>query len=178
MHTKAAHVAETLATAHETRRQWAALTDSTRRMALAADSELRRRHPEAKLPLLSPVAAETAPEIQPSTPEAESNAAGHAGTQNLADLASADISEDTQQRLATIVERAERAQQQIDYLASLPRSAADDHSTCLGTAWEVSVRRQRDTIIQPPKPDITPAAAVLQRSQGRTPEPEPEMEAG
>ena len=42
---KATRGAGMLAEAQETRRQWEALTEPTRRMAVAADLELRRRHP-------------------------------------------------------------------------------------------------------------------------------------
>lgn len=59
----------------------------------------------------------------------------------------------------------------------MPRYAADDHSVYLGTAWHMLARRERDAIIQPPKPEIKPADAVLQRAQERTAEAEPELEA-
>ena len=60
MHDKATQIADMLAAAQETRRQWEALTESTRRAAIAADLELRRRHPGLRLePLRSaePVSA-------------------------------------------------------------------------------------------------------------------------
>jgi hypothetical protein len=47
MHAKA--VAGVLAEAQETRRQWEALTEPTRRIAVAADLELRRRHPDEQI---------------------------------------------------------------------------------------------------------------------------------
>jgi hypothetical protein len=147
-------------------------------MALAADLELRRRHPKAKLPPLNPPAAQAAPELTSSTIEAERIASPSPGSQNLIDLTAAEIPPQTEQRLTAITENAQRAQQQIDYLASLPRYAADDHTIYLGTAWDVLARRQRDAIIQPPKPEIRPAVAVLRASQQRTPELEPEIEAG
>lgn len=178
MHTRATSVAGTLATAQQTRRQWAALTDSTRRMALAADLELRRRHPDAKLPPLVPPAGAASPEFTTSPVGEERIAPRDPGTPKLIDLTTAEISPQTQQRLTAITEAARRAQQQIDYLASMPRYAADDHSIYLGTAWETLARRQRDAIIQPPKPEITPAAAVVQRSHQQMAQAEPEMEAG
>jgi hypothetical protein len=42
----------TLAATEQDRRQWQAVTEQPRRLALAADSELRRRHPGHKLPPL------------------------------------------------------------------------------------------------------------------------------
>jgi hypothetical protein len=49
MEAKATRVADTLATAQDTRRQWEALTEPTRRAAIAGDLELRRRHPGTRL---------------------------------------------------------------------------------------------------------------------------------
>jgi len=54
MEAKATQVAGMLAEAQETRRQWEALTEPTRRMTLAADLELRRRHPGPALEPLTP----------------------------------------------------------------------------------------------------------------------------
>ena len=42
---KAAREADMFAAVQETRRQWEAVTETTRRIAIAADLELRRRHP-------------------------------------------------------------------------------------------------------------------------------------
>ena len=49
MQNKATQIADELAAFHETRRQWEALTDPSRRVAVAADIELRRRHPDVEL---------------------------------------------------------------------------------------------------------------------------------
>jgi hypothetical protein len=46
MQAKAMRIANMLAEAQETRRQWDALTEPTRRVAIAADLELRRRYPD------------------------------------------------------------------------------------------------------------------------------------
>ena len=83
-----------------------------------------------------------------------------------------------QSQLARITENARRAQEQIDHLRNLPEFAEHDNSISLGPAWNVLARRQREAIIQPPKPEIVPARAVLQRSQERTAEAEHELEAG
>lgn len=203
MQIRANGIAGTLADADQTRREWAALTEPTRRAALAADLELGRRHPETKLPPLTPaepaatvtdggsqawveqaIAGDSASAAADGNfttfkPEGERNPTGHsAGTDRPADLGAADIAPDALDRLARIADNARRAQQQIDYLRSMPRYAADDHSVYLGTAWEMLARRERDAIIQPPKPEIVPADAVVQRAQERTAEAEPELEAG
>lgn len=46
MHATATRAVDVLAQAQETRRKWETLTEPTRQMALAADQELRRRHPD------------------------------------------------------------------------------------------------------------------------------------
>jgi hypothetical protein len=168
MHAKATDIAATLASAHETRRQWATLTEPTRAMARAADAELRRRHPDAHADqgqptshTLSQPEGTTAPAV-PSSP-------------NLGEL---DINPAVADRLAQIADHARRAQQQLDYLASLPEYTDEHQTIYAGPAWDVLARRQREAIIQPPKPEITPATAVLARAQTRTAEPEPELEAG
>ena len=57
---KAAQEAELFAAAQETRRQWETVTETTRRIAIAADTELRRRHPDLPLAPLRPHPAEAA----------------------------------------------------------------------------------------------------------------------
>ena len=44
----------------------------------------------------------------------------------------------------------------------------------LGTAWSVLARRDREAIIQPPKPEVTPASEIRRRVQERTAAHEPE----
>ena len=51
---KAATEAGIFAAAQETRRQWETVTEPTRRIAIAADLELRRRHPGRRIPPLRP----------------------------------------------------------------------------------------------------------------------------
>ena len=57
---KAGREAAMFAGVQDTRRQWEALTETTRRLAVAADLELRRRHPGMVIPPLRPHPAETA----------------------------------------------------------------------------------------------------------------------
>ena len=71
-------------------------------------------------------------------------------------------------RLAEIAKQARLAQQQIDSLAALPQFADAEQSVYTGPAWDVQARRERDAIIQPPRPQIVPSRSVLQRAQSRT----------
>jgi len=146
MHDQATTLAGQLAEAQETRRQWAALTEPTRRMALAADLELRRRHPDTRLAPLTGTAGISA------------EAAGH---------------------VARIVGNARRAREQIDYLRTQPEYSEHNDAICLGPAWNTQSRPERDTIIQPPQPELRPSVAVAERSRDRRAAAEPpELEAG
>ena len=55
---KAARESEMFAAVQATRRQWETLTETTRTMAIAADAELRRRHPGMQIEPLRPHPAE------------------------------------------------------------------------------------------------------------------------
>jgi hypothetical protein len=191
MDARAKAIATTLAEAQETRRQWAALTEPTRTMALAADLELRRRHPDAKLtPLRStePASADTTPGAAPwitqaftvsppaaqpragtiSTIDMQQNATRSPGVRRPPELAELDINPSVAIRLAEIARQARQAQRQIDSLAALPQFADQEQSVYTGPAWDVQARRERDAIIQPPRPQIVPSRPVLQRAQSRT----------
>ena len=102
----------------------------------------------------------------------------HEAEQPHIDLSAAEMPADVVEQIARISENARRAQEQIDYLRSQPQYAEHDNSLYLGPAWDVLARRDRAAVIQPPKPEITPAAAVLQHSRDRTAEAEAELEAG
>ena len=69
--------------------------------------------------------------------------------------------------LLRIRDNARRVQEQIDQLRTIPEFSEDDDATYLGPGWASLARRDRDAILQPPKPDLTPARAVLQRAGDR-----------
>jgi hypothetical protein len=69
-----------------------------------------------------------------------------------------------------ICENVRLVQDQIDQPRSTPEPA-EDTDTYLGAAWPSLHRRDRDTILQPSKPDIIPARAILDRAPGRQPLP-------
>jgi hypothetical protein len=205
MHGKATQIADILAGAQETRRQWEALTESTRRAAIAADDELRRRHPGVRLePLKSAerisagadrLMAEMPREhvwVQETLdgglhlPDATTKATGHKQDQVpvVADrevpnqltmaLKPEAAARPVPEGLLRIRDNARRVQEQIDQLRTIPEFAEDDDAAYLGPGWGALTRRDRDAILQPPKPDLTPARAVLQRTGNRVPDREPE----
>jgi hypothetical protein len=205
MHGKATQIADVLATAQETRRQWEALTESTRRTAVAADLELRRRHPGVRLEPLRSVEPTLAGADKPITAmpqehvwvqetldggshlaDVATTAPGHKQDQVpvIADrevpnqltmaLKPETASQPVPEELLRIRDNARRIQEQIDQLRTIPEFAEDDDATYLGPGWVSLVRRDRDAVLQPPKPDLTPARAVLQRTGNRAADREPE----
>ena len=66
---KAAREAAMFAAAQETRRQWETVTETTRRIAIAADLELRRRHPDMHIEPLRPHPAEADGITYPANPD-------------------------------------------------------------------------------------------------------------
>jgi hypothetical protein len=205
MERKATRIADMLAEAQDTRRQWEALTEPTRQMAIAADHELRRRHPGVALePLRSAepagapcpgpdpeparrevwvqetldgavhlaragVAAAGDPGGEPSTP-GQREARG----QQALGLTPSAVHDEVPGQVHRIRENARKAQAEIDRVRATPQYAEDDNDVYLGAAWGNLIRRDRDAILQPPKPDVVPASAILQRAGHRGADMEPE----
>jgi len=168
MQAKATQIADELAAVHDTRRQWEALTDPSRRMALAADIELRRRHPDVELePLKS--AEPPGIEVRPLTAEQREAA----GKEALGLTANA-VHEEIPEQVLRIRENARRAQARIDDLRNTRVPSEDHDGEDLGRAWDVLGRRDRDAIVQPPMPDVVPAREILQRARERAAEQEAE----
>ena len=198
MHDKATHVAGKLAAAQETRRQWDVFTERTRRTAIAADHELRRRHPGIDLePLRSaePAGILDSPPpspqreevwIQPPLDGFEHLAVAEPGTAEPLDgneqLTSAQREAYGQQALGLtpgtgheeipgqvqrVCDNVRKAQDIIDRHRGTPEYTEHDTSEYLGPAWGDLARRERDAILQPPKPDITPASELAHRAQER-----------
>jgi len=197
MEAKATRVANLLAETQETRRQWEALTEPTRRVAVAADLELRRRHlgtvleplksaEHAGIPSPDPVPA--APREEVWIQETLDGAAHLAGAENISapreasltpaqreargqqalGLTPPTVHDEVPEQVHRIRENARKAQEQIDKLRGTAQYAEDDDAVYLGTAWGNLARRDRDAIVQPPKPEVVPASAVLKRAQERS----------
>jgi len=117
------------------RQEWEQATAGSRRLAIAADTELRRRHPHRKIePLRSaePAPASGAERQHPDlTPQQ-----GSSETARMGDL--------------TVQRQAFRAAMN-EHQQPVPGEA----SSAARTPW-------RDAILQPPKPQITPSAEILQ----------------
>ena len=129
------------------RREWEAMTEQPRRLAIAADSELRRRHPEHVLEPLQSA------EPEPAT-EAEQAELVLAPGGEIADI-SAWITDLTAQRTAFAEKLAERK--------SLMLPAEDPDYEDLGQAFPAFGSADKDAILQPPKPMIRPSQRVIEQ---------------
>ena len=133
------------------RADWDAATRAQRHLAVAADAELRRRHPGQQYPPLR--SAEPPPVTQPHrdelilTTEKQIRETG----QWIKDLAA--------QRSAFAARLADRQ--------SLTIPAEDPDYGDLGHAFPPWPAPARDAILQPPKPEITPSPPILQRVMDR-----------
>jgi hypothetical protein len=124
------------------RRLWDKLTEGSRRLAVQADSELRRRHPDQKIqPLHS---------AEPSVPGEPLSQPGW-----LADL--------EEQR------RVFREELETRENVNIPNDDPDWEDE--GPAWQ-GWEAQRDAVLQPPKAEIRPADGVLEAARERDAEPE------
>jgi hypothetical protein len=185
------------AAVQETRRQWEAVTETTRRIAIAADFELRRRYPDLKLAPLRPHPAEqdgvTYPKhhqeqvwVQPTldgsihpvhlvTPLGGRDAAepsrqsAEADGQLVLGLTPDTAHDEIPEQVLRITDNARLAQAKLDELASTrePGAKADDLPT--GLAWPIAVQRDREAVLQPPQPDVIRSAKVVEHYRAAQP---------
>jgi len=138
------------------RTEWEHATEHSRRLAVAADAELRRRHPDLRIKPLN--SAEPAPvsdidrEELTLTPDKEIDEM----TVWIRDLAA--------QRQAF--------RERIEERRGLMLPSEDPDWGDLGEAFPAWQAPSRDAILQPPKPQITPSAKILQLAAGHDASPE------
>ncbi|HEX6520770.1 MAG TPA: hypothetical protein VF070_12285 [Streptosporangiaceae bacterium] len=138
------------------RADWDQSTRQQRQLAIAADTELRRRHPGKRCPPLR--SAEPAP-----------------ATEAQRDQLSLTVGETISDMGQWIRELAEQRSEFADRLAerqSLMIPAEDPDYEDLGPAFPASTGTSREAILQPPRPQIQPAARILDRSADRDPDME------
>ena len=133
------------------REDWDLTTRAQRHLAVAADAELRRRHPGQPFPPLRSAEPEPATEtpITELTPT-PGEPPGEIG-QLITDLAAAH---------RTFAERLADRQ-------SLTIPSPDPGYGDLGQAFPPWPGHSRDAILQPPKPEIQPSPHVLERTADR-----------
>ena len=138
------------------RADWDAATRQQRYLAVAADAELRRRHPEQRFtPLRSA-------EPQPAT-------------QAQRDELTMSVGQPTPEVGQWIKDLAAGHHKFAETLAerqSLMVPSEDPGYGDLGQAFPPWPGPARDAILQPPKPEIPPSPQVLQRAADRDADPE------
>jgi hypothetical protein len=138
------------------RAEWDAATRQQRHLVVAADAELRRRHPgQHYLPLRS---AEPPPATQAQRDELTLTAG-----QQILEMGQwiKDLAADHHTFADTLAER-----------QSLTIPSEDPGYGDLGQAFPPWPGPARDAILQPPKPEIRPSPQVLQRAADRDADPE------
>jgi conjugative relaxase-like TrwC/TraI family protein len=183
---RAALIREMLAEAHDTRCQWEVMTEPTRRMARAADIELKRRGvlgADENLKSAEPEgfrypdggrAAEVwvQPRLDgtvelPREPEPLSPAEREQRALDVLGLTLGSDQAELPVQVNEIADYNRKRQAEIDERRNMRIPAEEPDEIDLGEAWNVLAERRRDAVIQPPKPPIPAADAVLERAAER-----------
>jgi AAA domain/TrwC relaxase len=140
----------------EDRAEWHRATEQQRRMAVAADAELRRRHPAQQFePLRS----------------AEPEPATEARREELNLTAGEQVQEVSQWIKDLAAERKAFADRLAERQSTTVPAEDPDHGD-LGQAFPAWPGPGKDAILQPPKPEIRPSAKVLEAAAERDNSPE------
>lgn len=172
------------------RKEWARVTEATRRAALAADLELRRRHPERmREPLRSaepdstlaraqargePAVQETLPGMPEHGREPDITTRRQEDARMLAalGLTPETAADPVPGHVRRVAEHARATEEFLAELRSMPEPSANADEMSPGEAWAVAAGRQRDSVLQPPEPLVPVAPQITQ------PHAEAELEAG
>jgi hypothetical protein len=181
---KAAREATMFAAVQETRRQWEAVTHATRRIAVAADLELRRRHPALPIPPLRPHPAEregpagSAPDesswvqltLDGAAHTADAGSSGQHRNEHAPDKRTAEAHGQLEtahqgipEHVLRIRDNAKAAQAKLDELASLREPVTDTDDPSPGLAWPAIRQRDRDAVLHPPRPEVVPATRITKQ---------------
>jgi conjugative relaxase-like TrwC/TraI family protein len=130
---------------------WDAATRQQRHLAVAADAELRRRHPDQPYPPLRSAEPEPATQAQRDELDLAAGEQIREMGQWIKDLAA--------QHHEFAVRLAERQ--------SLTIPAEDPDYADLGPAFPTWTAARKDAILQPPKPEIPPSPRIIDRAMDR-----------
>jgi hypothetical protein len=190
---RAALVRERLAESHDTRRQWEAMTEPTRRLGRAADIELKRRgvlsrddhlksaEPEGFKYPDRDKAAEVwvQPRLDGSVelpyepePEPLGLADREARALEVLGLTLGYGQPELPLQVREVADYNRQRQTQIDERRTIRVPAEEPDEIDLGEAWNILAERRRDAVIQPPKPPIPAADAIVERATEREREAE------
>jgi len=144
----------------EARSAWEQHTEQGRHRAVAAHSEYLRRHPDADLP---PMRSAEPPK---------------SAEQERAELLPASQEHEPPAWMTEMAERNRAAMAKIEEIGGLRVPNEDHEWEDLGEAWPDELRRERDAILQPPKPEIRPSEPVAERARELAGEAHGDWEAG
>jgi hypothetical protein len=144
------------AKAMDDRHDWEQATQHYRRLAIAADAELRRRHPHQRIEPLRSAEPETVGEAQ------HEDLVLSAG-QSFGELA---------EWIEDLVTQREAFRDKVEERLSLTIPSEDPDFEDLGQAFSSPRLPEGGVILQPPKPFITPSAKVLELAFERDTAPE------
>jgi hypothetical protein len=128
------------------RAEWEHATEHTRHLAVAADAELRRRHPDHKVERLH--SAEPAP-----AEEAEREQLNLAPDEKISEMSA---------WVTGLAAKREAFKEKIEERQALKVPAEDPDFEDFGQAFPAWNPPGKDAILQPPKPDITPSEKILE----------------
>jgi hypothetical protein len=137
-------------------RDWEHATAGSRRLAIAADAELRRRHPDLKIkPLHS---AEPVP-----VSDTDRDQLTLAPDEKIGEIAA---------WVRDLAAQRQAFREKFEERRGLMVPSEDPDCGDLGDAFPARQAPSLDAILQPPKPQIMPAAKIFQLVEERDTEPE------
>ena len=149
---------QTLAQAMANRQEWEHATAGFRSLAIAADAELRRRHPHQKIePLRS----------------GEPAIVSYTGREQLHPALDEKLTE-TATRTRDLAAQRHASRAEMDEHPGLVMPGEDPVRADLGDAFPDWQASGLDAILQPPRPEITPSARILQQTAEHDTEPDHE----
>jgi hypothetical protein len=131
------------------RTEWERTTRHQRQLAVSADAELRRRHPDQRWPPL-----------RSAEPRLSAQAA---------DLTLAQNTEETGEWIRDLAAQHREFARQLAERQSLTVPAEDPDFQAFSPAFPVWAQPGSDAILQPPKPQIRPSERILERTADRDP---------
>jgi hypothetical protein len=147
---------DTFAKTMNDRHQWEQASQHSRHLAIAADAELRRRHPGHRIePLRS----------------AEPTTVSDAQREQLILTPDKNIGEVTGW-IKDLATQRQAFREKLEERQTLTIPSEDPDREDLGHAFPSPTPPQQDTILQPPKPTITPSAKILELARDQYAAPE------
>jgi hypothetical protein len=137
---------QALAQAMADRQEWERATEQSRRLAITADAELRRRHPDQKIEPLRSAETALASDTRREQP-------GLAPDGKLTETAPT---------IGDLAARHQAFRAEMDERSRLLMPGEDPAWGGLGSAFPGWQASDQDAILKPPKPEIIPAARILQ----------------